>query len=127
WFRTGDLGQLDAESFLFLVGRIKEQINRGGEKISPLEIDAALLRHPQVTEAVAFPVKSAVYGEEIEAAVVVKGDVDGEEVRRFLGGLLAPFKVPRKVHVVEAIPKTATGKVQRRFVAEKFEGPKAKL
>ncbi|TPX64905.1 hypothetical protein SpCBS45565_g05520 [Spizellomyces sp. 'palustris'] len=130
WFRTGDLGYIDEMGFLFLVGRIKEQINRGGEKISPLEIDQVLLQHRAVSEAVAFPVPSQIYGQEIEAAIVPKDEYKGKvkeaDLLAHAKKSLAAFKIPRKIHIVDSVPKTATGKVQRRHVAEVL-GPKAKL
>jgi oxalate---CoA ligase len=115
WFRTGDEGTLDAEGYLFLTGRLKEQINRGGEKISPLEVDDALLRHPSVAEAVTFGIPHFKLGEEVGAVVVV---ADGQalterELRTFAGQQLAAFKVPDKIIFVDEIPKGATGKVQR--------------
>ncbi|TPX58278.1 hypothetical protein PhCBS80983_g03229 [Powellomyces hirtus] len=132
WFRTGDLGYIDEMGFLFLVGRIKEQINRGGEKISPIEIDQVLLQCRGVGEAVTFGVDSAVYGQEIEAAVVAKDEYKGKlkeaDVIAHAKKSLAAFKVPRKIHVVDAVPKTATGKVQRGHVADAFAAAsKAKL
>ncbi|KAI9094418.1 hypothetical protein DFS34DRAFT_643420 [Phlyctochytrium arcticum] len=124
WFRTGDLGYMDEMSYVFLVGRIKEQINRGGEKISPLEIDQVLLHHKGVSEACAFGVPSDIYGEEIEVAVVPKDEWKGKlkeaELVALLKKNLAPFKVPRRVLIVDTLPKTATGKVQRRNVAEQL-------
>jgi acyl-CoA synthetase (AMP-forming)/AMP-acid ligase II len=122
WFRTGDEGRLDEEGYLFLTGRLKEQINRGGEKISPLEIDEALLRHPAVAEAVTFAIPHDKLGEDVGAAVVL---LDGEkvtesELREYLGGVLAPFKVPRRIAFVPEIPKGATGKVQRIGLADKI-------
>ena len=95
WFRTGDRGVLDADGYLTLIGRIKELINRGGEKISPLEIDAALLSHPAVAEAAAFAVPDPKYGEEINAAVVLKADVTVEKLLAHCRERLADFKVPR--------------------------------
>lgn len=121
WFRTGDLGQLDAGGYLYLNGRIKEMINRGGEKISPREIDEALLAHPAVAEAVAFGLPHAVWGEEVAAAVVLRGDAEERDLRRHCRELLADFKCPRRVFVVDAIPRTATGKIQRRAVAAVFQ------
>ncbi|KAJ3169637.1 hypothetical protein HDU88_000828 [Geranomyces variabilis] len=132
WFRTGDLGYIDEMGFLFLVGRIKEQINRGGEKISPVEIDQVLLQCRGVSEAVTFAVSSSIYGQEIEAVVVPKDDFKGKlteaDVLAHAKKSLAAFKVPRKIHIANAVPKTATGKVQRLHVAEAFAAPvKAKL
>jgi acyl-CoA synthetase (AMP-forming)/AMP-acid ligase II len=122
WFHTGDLGYLDNDGYLFLIGRIKELINRGGEKISPMEVDAVLLLHPAVAEAVAFAVPDEKYGEEINAAVVTKegATVTESEIRAFCKKNLASFKIPKRVFITESIPKTATGKVQRRLVAEHF-------
>lgn len=127
WFRTGDEGTLDEDGFLFLTGRLKEQINRGGEKISPLEIDAVLLEHPAVAQAVAFAMPHPKLGEEVGAAVVLRetaeGDADapGErELRAYVSGRLAAFKVPRRILFVPEIPKGATGKVQRIGLAEKL-------
>src|SRR6266536_926911 len=118
WFRTGDQGLLDERGYLTLTGRIKELINRGGEKISPREIDEVLLRHPAVAEAVAFGTPHPTLGEEVAAAVVLQGEASERELLSHCREQLAAFKVPRKLHVVEAIPRTATGKVQRRKVAE---------
>src|SRR6266496_1706369 len=118
WFRTGDQGLLDERGYLTLIGRIKELINRGGEKISPREIDEVLLRHPAVAEAVAFGTPHPTLGEEVAAAVVLQGEASERELLSHCREQLAAFKVPRKLHVVEAIPRTATGKVQRRKVAE---------
>ncbi len=121
WFRTGDQGVLDAHGYLSLTGRIKELINRGGEKISPREIDEVLLGHPAVAEAVAFGIPHHTLGEEVAAAVVLSGPATERELLSHCRERLAPFKVPGKLHVVEAIPRTATGKVQRRKVAEELE------
>ena len=118
WFRTGDQGVLDAGGYLSLVGRLKEMINRGGEKIAPREIDDALLQHPAVAEAVAFGVPHSGWGEEVAAAVVLKGAATEKELIAFARERLADHKVPRRLFVVEQIPRTATGKIQRRSVAE---------
>ncbi len=120
WFRTGDYGILDERGYLTLVGRLKELINRGGEKISPVEVDEALLSHDGVIEAVAFGMPDEKYGEVVAAAVVLKPGVSVDDVRAHVGTKLASFKVPTILHVTDAIPKTATGKVQRRFVAAAF-------
>ncbi|TPX37598.1 hypothetical protein SmJEL517_g00655 [Synchytrium microbalum] len=116
YFRTGDLGYEDESGFVFLVGRSKEQINRGGEKISPLEIDNILLSHPEVNEAVAFPVPSEMYGQEIEAAVVLKSQVTEDALKQFVSSKLSKFKVPKKIHFVTSIPKGPTGKIQRNML-----------
>jgi acyl-CoA synthetase (AMP-forming)/AMP-acid ligase II len=120
WFRTGDQGKMDADGYLSLTGRIKELINRGGEKISPLEIDDVLLRHPAVAEALAFAVPHKTLGEDINAAIVLKPEmtVTEKELRDYSAGLLAEFKVPRKFHIVKEIPRGATGKLQRINMAQ---------
>ena len=122
WFRTGDEGHLDADGVLTLVGRLKELINRAGEKISPVEIDEALLSHPAVSEAVAFAIPDPRYGEQPAAAVVLSAEVTERELTDHCRTSLADFKCPRVIHIVDAIPRTATGKVQRRIVAESFAG-----
>ncbi|MDA0322655.1 MAG: acyl--CoA ligase [Verrucomicrobia bacterium] len=115
WFRTGDLGHVDEDGYLFISGRKKEMINRGGEKVSPREIDEALLEHELVAQAVAFAVPHATLGEDIAAAVVLRNasDVDENALRRFAFGRLAPFKVPSRIIFIESIPKGPTGKLQR--------------
>jgi acyl-CoA synthetase (AMP-forming)/AMP-acid ligase II len=120
WFRTGDEGYLDEDGYLTLSGRIKELINRGGEKISPREIDEVLLAHPSVAEAVAFGVPHPTWGEEVAAAVVLREPVSKAELLAYCRERLADFKRPKQIHITEAIPRTATGKVQRRFVAQAF-------
>jgi acyl-CoA synthetase (AMP-forming)/AMP-acid ligase II len=120
WFRTGDQGFLDSDGYLTLVARIKELINRGGEKISPREIDEVLLTHPAVAEAVCFGVPHKTWGEEVEAAVVVKGPVSEPDLIAFCKERLAEFKRPKQIHITETIPRTATGKVQRGVVARAF-------
>ncbi len=117
WFRTGDEGTLDEHGYLTLRGRIKELINRGGEKIAPAEIDEVLRRHPAVAEAVTFGIPSTAWGEEVAAAVVLQSDVSKRELLDFCRQHLADFKVPRQLYFVTDIPRTATGKVQRRQVA----------
>ena len=117
WFRTGDQGYLDSEGYLTLVGRIKELINRGGEKISPREIDETLLTHPAVAEAVCFGIADRVYGEEVAAAVVLKGPATEAELDAHCRASLSDFKCPKTIYIVEEIPRTATGKIQRRNVA----------
>ena len=122
WFRTGDQGVLDAEGYLRLTGRIKELINRGGEKFSPREVDEVLLSHPAVAEAVAFGVPHPTWGEEVAAAVVLREPQSESALLAHCRERLADFKCPKKIHVVDAIPRTATGKVQRRAVAEALAG-----
>jgi acyl-CoA synthetase (AMP-forming)/AMP-acid ligase II len=120
WFRTGDQGVLDANGYLTLVGRLKELINRGGEKISPREIDEVLLTHPAIAEAVCFGVPHKTWGEEVAAAVVLKGDATEQDLLAFCKDQLADYKRPKQIHITTAIPRTATGKIQRRVVAEAF-------
>lgn len=120
WFRTGDQGFLDDAGTLTLTGRIKELINRGGEKISPLEVDAALLEHPSVAEAVCFGVPHTMYGEAVQAAVVISADTDEAAIREYCGERLAAFKVPDRVYIIDTMPRTATGKIQRRHIAGMF-------
>ena len=122
WFRTGDQGYVDEDGYLFLTGRLKEQINRGGEKVSPLEVDEALLRHPSVAQAVTFAVPHPKLGEDVAAAVVAAdgSDVDERELRRFVSQSLAAFKVPRQVLVLDELPKGPTGKLQRIGLAERL-------
>lgn len=122
WFRTGDEGVMDEAGYLRLTGRLKEIINRGGEKISPLEVDVALLDHPSIGQVCTFAVPHAKLGEDVAAAVVlVEGAVATErEIREFAAERLAPFKVPRTVVFCDEIPKGATGKIQRINLANKF-------
>ncbi|GBG84849.1 hypothetical protein CBR_g39225 [Chara braunii] len=122
WFHTGDRGFLDADGYLMLTGRIKELINRGGEKISPSEVDNALLSHPAVSEAVAFAAPDEKYGEVVNAAVVLHpGAVaSSKDIIEHCKTKVAPFKVPAHVFITDSVPRTGTGKIQRRFVAEKF-------
>jgi acyl-CoA synthetase (AMP-forming)/AMP-acid ligase II len=118
WFRTGDQGILDGDGYLSLIGRLKEMISRGGEKIAPREIDEVLMQHPAVGEAVAFGSPHPAWGEEVAAAVVLKKPVSEKELIAFARERLADYKVPKKLYIVDKIPTTATGKIQRRSVAE---------
>ncbi len=120
WFRTGDEGVVDDQGYLKLVGRLKELIVRGGEKVAPLEIDQVLQLHPAVAEAATFGVPHRVYGEEVEAAVELRAPATEAELIAFCRDRLADFKCPKKIHIVERIPRTATGKIQRRTVAQKL-------
>ena len=124
WFRTGDQGVLDDRGYLTLVSRIKELINRGGEKISPREIDEVLLAHPAVSEAVCFGVSHPTWGEEVAAAVVLRGTASEAELLTYCRERLADFKRPKQIHITEAIPRTATGKIQRRLVAQAYSQDK---
>jgi len=126
WFRTGDQGLFDEQGYLTITGRLKEIINRGGEKISPREIDEVLLTHPAVAQAVTFATPHERLGEEIAAAVVLKeGLKEGEQVserdiRKFVGEHVADYKTPRQIVILDEIPKGATGKIQRIGLAEKL-------
>jgi acyl-CoA synthetase (AMP-forming)/AMP-acid ligase II/acyl carrier protein len=122
WFRTGDEGHLDEDGFLFLHGRAREIINRGGEKISPREVDEVLLAHPAVAQAVAFSVPDRRLGDEVGAAVVLRPgrSVTERELQQFAGERLADFKVPRHLAVVDEIPMGTTGKLQRIGLAERL-------
>jgi acyl-CoA synthetase (AMP-forming)/AMP-acid ligase II/thioesterase domain-containing protein len=129
WFRTGDLGVLDEEGFLTIAGRLKEIVNRGGEKIAPAEVDQALLRHPDVSQAAAFAVPHARLGEDLAAAVVPRAGatVTARELRRYLAERLVPFKVPRRIHLVPQLPTGATGKVTRSALAQQLAAPRRQL
>ncbi len=122
WFRTGDLGRFDDDGHLHLVGRSKEIINRGGEKVSPLEVDNVLMEHPAVAQAVAFALPHAKLGEEVAAAIVLRAGAEASEreLRDFCAARLADFKVPRRILFVEAIPKGPTGKLQRIGLAQRL-------
>ncbi len=122
WFRTGDEGVLDDEGYLRLTGRIKELINRGGEKIAPREIDEVLLGHAAVAEAVCFGIPHATWGEEVAAAVVLREPATEAELMAYCRERLAEFKCPKKLFLVKSIPRTATGKVQRLNVAAELAG-----
>lgn len=115
WFRTGDLGVFDEDGYLRISGRIKEIINRGGEKIAPREVDDVLMEHEAVAQAVTFARAHPKLGEDVAAAVVLRDDaaVTERELRDFAAERLAGFKVPRSIHIVDAIPKGPTGKLQR--------------
>ena len=122
WFRTGDQGAIDEEGYLYLTGRLKEIINRGGEKISPREIDEVLMDHPAVFQAVTFAVPDDRLGEDVAVAVVLEpgAEAGDTELRVFIAEHVADFKVPREVVILEEIPKGPTGKLQRIGLAEKL-------
>ncbi|KAL4775469.1 hypothetical protein BDW60DRAFT_120803 [Aspergillus nidulans var. acristatus] len=130
FFRTGDQGKKDPDGYVIITGRIKELINKGGEKISPIELDNTLLQNPNVGEAVCFAIPDpGHYGEDIGAAVVLKSGQNAteDELKSWVQEKLAKFKTPKQIWIVQQIPKTATGKIQRRKVAEAMLKPKAKL
>jgi len=122
WFRTGDQGVMDAEGYISITGRLKEIINRGGEKISPREIDEILMDHPAVGQVVCFGIPHDKLGEEVGAAVVLREGVTAteKELREYVATRVADFKVPRKILLLEEIPKGATGKLQRIGLAQKL-------
>ncbi|MBD2771550.1 non-ribosomal peptide synthetase [Iningainema tapete] len=122
WFRTGDLGYLDTDGYLFLKGRIKEIINRGGEKISPREVDEVLLDHPAIAQAVTFAAPHTLLGEDVAAAVVLRQGASATEleIKEFAAARLADFKVPRVVLFLDEIPTGATGKLHRIGLAQKL-------
>lgn len=119
WFRTGDLGYKDVDGYLFLTGRIKEMINRGGEKISPTMVDIVLQANPKVEDAVSFGVPDEKYGEEINAAVVLRPgqSADEDELKRYALANLAPFEVPKRFFFVSDLPRTGKGAPDRRGLA----------
>ncbi|MCA0244370.1 MAG: acyl--CoA ligase [Proteobacteria bacterium] len=122
WFRTGDQGRLDADGYLSLTGRLKEIINRGGEKVSPREVDEILMDHPAVAQVVCFGMPHAKLGEEVAACVVLREGMScGErELQAFVSARAAEFKVPKKILIMDEIPKGATGKLQRIGLAAKL-------
>jgi oxalate---CoA ligase len=123
WLRTGDIGCIDEDEFLTIIGREKEIINRGGEKVSPHEVENALLLHPAVSEAAVFPVPHPRLGENVAAAVVLKPNttVTSVELREFLRNRLAAFKRPQRIDIVISLPKTSTGKLVRKILASPNE------
>jgi amino acid adenylation domain-containing protein len=125
WFRTGDLGYLDADGYLFIVGRIKDIINRGGQKVSPLEVEEVLLAHPAVLEAGVFAIPHAKLGENVAAVVVLRenSEVTSDQLRQFVRKRLAAYKVPSLIQNVAALPKGASGKVKRNALAELISAP----
>jgi oxalate---CoA ligase len=122
WFRTGDQGVMDAEGYISITGRLKEIINRGGEKFSPREVDEVLLDHVAVAQCVTFAMPHDKLGEEVAAAVVLREGAAAteKELRQFVTARLADFKVPRKILILAEIPKGATGKLQRIGLAQKL-------
>ncbi len=122
WFRTGDQGYFDQDGYLKISGRLKEIINKGGEKISPLEVDNILMDHPLIEQAVCFGYKDKMLGEEIAAAIIVKKGQNCSEidVKNYAEEKLAKFKIPKKIFFVNEIPKGATGKLQRNILAKNF-------
>lgn len=122
WFRTGDQGMIDQDDYLYITGRLKEIINRGGEKVSPREIDEVLLEHSEISQAVTFAIPHPTLGEDVVAAVVLRNQsrLREPDIRELAFSRLAGFKVPSQILIVDEIPKGATGKIQRIGLAEKF-------
>ena len=122
WFRTGDVGRLDSDGYLTITGRLKELINRAGEKVSPREVEEALLEHVAVRQAAAFAVRHPTLGEDVAAAVVLKAGASTaeDELRGFLFGRLPEFKIPTRVVIVDEIPTSATGKIERIGLADRL-------
>jgi len=122
WFRTGDAGVIDEQGYVTITSRLKEIINRGGEKISPREVDEALLEHDAVREAVAFSIPHPTLGEEVAAAVVLRDGVAAtdREILRFVAGRLAPYKVPAVLRILDELPRGATGKIRRLDMARQL-------
>jgi acyl-CoA synthetase (AMP-forming)/AMP-acid ligase II len=120
WFRTGDQGFMDADGYVKITGRLKEIINRGGEKVAPVEVDEVLLDHDAVQQVCTFAMPHDKLGEEVAAAVVLApgAEVSGSDLRRFAAERLADFKTPRRIVFVDEIPKGPTGKIQRIGLAE---------
>ncbi len=125
WLHTGDQGHFDEDGYLTVTGRIKELINRGGEKVSPLEVDSVLIAHSAVKEVVTFAMPHPTLGEEVGAAVVLRAGatVTADELKRHAAAQLAPYKVPRLIKTVDAIPKTPSGKIARIGMHERLGVP----
>jgi acyl-CoA synthetase (AMP-forming)/AMP-acid ligase II len=123
WFLTGDLGFMDEESYVFVKGRVKELIIKGGENISPREIDDILYQHPAVLEAAAFATKCEHYGEKIEAGIVLKKNhkVMENELIKHCENLIGKFKSPNKIHFLSELPKGPSGKIQRFKIQDKIK------
>jgi acyl carrier protein len=117
WFRTGDIGHIDRDGFVYLLGRQADIINRGGMKVAPSEVESALARHPKVVEAAAFATAHPTLGQDLVAAVVLRDRVSESELRRFLRAGLAPFKVPTRIVDVAQLPRGASGKLARSELA----------
>jgi acyl-CoA synthetase (AMP-forming)/AMP-acid ligase II len=122
WFRTGDQGFFDKDGYLKISGRLKEIINKGGEKISPLEVDNVLMDHPSIEQAVCFGFEDKMLGEDIATAIILKEGVNFTEtdLKVYAKEKLVKFKIPKKIFFVTEIPKGATGKLQRNVLAKKF-------
>ena len=122
WFRTGDQGYFDKDGYLKISGRLKEIINKGGEKISPLEVDNILMDHPNIEQAVCFGYEDKMLGEDIATAIIIKEGMKctEDDIKIYANEKLAKFKIPKKIFFVNEIPKGATGKLQRNTLAKRF-------
>jgi acyl-CoA synthetase (AMP-forming)/AMP-acid ligase II len=122
WYRSGDLGSKDEDGYIFVTGRLKEMINRGGEKISPQDVDAVLLSHPKVLEAASFGEADKIYGENVEAAVILRPGTQAteSELQDYCRTRLSAFKVPQRIHIVANFPRTAKGSTDRNALALQF-------
>ena len=122
WFRTGDQGVRDAEGYISITGRLKEIINRGGEKVSPREVDEIIMDHPAVAQVVCFGMPHPKLGEEVAAVVVLKegAQATDRDIQDFVSKRAADYKVPKKILFMDEIPKGATGKLQRIGLAQKL-------
>jgi acyl-CoA synthetase (AMP-forming)/AMP-acid ligase II len=122
WYRSGDLGSKDEDGYIFVRGRLKEMINRGGEKISPLDIDAVLLSNPKVLEAASFGEADKIYGENVQAAVILRPGIQTteSELQVYCRTRLSSFEVPQRIHIVANFPRTAKGSTDRHALAVQF-------
>ena len=120
FFRTGDVGYLDANDYLLITGRIREFINKGGEKISPVELDNIVTQHPAVAEAATFSLPDDIYGQDVGLAVTLREDqqVEKAKLKRWIRDRVTAHKVPAKIYIVQELPKTATGKTQRNVLSQ---------
>ena len=120
FFRTGDFGYLDANDYLFITGRIREFINKGGEKISPVELDNIVTQHPAVAEAASFSLPDDIYGQDVGMAVTLREgeQVERSKLKRWIRDRVSAHKVPAKIFLVQELPKTATGKTQRQLLSQ---------
>ena len=125
WYRSGDLGSKDKDGYIFLTGRIKEMINRGGEKIAPTDIEAALLSNSKVLEVAAFGEADAIYGENVQAAVILRPGMQAteDELKDYARARLSAFEVPERIHIATNFPRTAKGSTDRRALAAQFAHP----
>ncbi len=121
WLHTGDLGRMDGEGYVFLVGRKKEIIIRGGENVSPLEVEEIICRHPSVRDVAVGGLPDRIWGEVVAACVVTDGTASEQELIGYCRQHMADFKVPARIAFVDELPRNATGKVLRRNLAQLFQ------